>query len=199
MLPLVGKLSGESTGYKSVADWKESFGETEYEPKDLRGLPQERGYSDDSPMLHKDKTHLGDYGWALRGRKGMGPEEALGLPSAKTWDQKPIKPGQSAPSWGGGRPKESVGQVGTTSRPWEASTINKFRSPLFKYLDKKDQKHIRNRLEQYGSPIIDPAPYEGGEIGFTKPAEMDHAKIWDKPKKKVEEELKAILTNKRSI
>ena len=179
MLPLVGKLAGESTGYKSVADWKKSFGETEYEPKDLGDLPID-DFAQDAQA--DSLIPLGDYNKELR--RGRDPEESLGLPSG----EEGLFQGSKA---------KSAGKVGISPRsPWETGTLNKFRSPLFKYLDKKDQKHIRNRLEQYGSPIIDPAPYYGPR---ESKIEMDHSQIWNKPKKKVEEELKAILTNKRSI
>lgn len=188
MLPLVGKLGSEERGYKSASDWRGSFVQPEYKPSGLRDLP-----SGGDKRVDRDATHLGDYHYYLG--QGRDPEKELGLPSAKTWDQKPITPGQSAPSWGGGRHKESVGQVGAPPRHrWEAGMYDRFAGPLFKYQPKKAQTSIRKYLKDWGTPYISSAPLEEEDI----PTETeDHANIRDKSKKKIEQALETILTARR--
>ena len=181
MLPLVGKLGSEERGYKSASDWRGSFVQPEYKPSGLRDLPS----GGDKPV-DREETHLGDFHYYLG--QGRDPEKELGLPSAKTWDQKPITPGQSASS------KESVGRVGATPRHrWEAGKYDRFAGPLFKYLPKKEQTSIREYLKDWGTPYISSAPIEEEDI----PTETDDRHIRDKSKKKIEQALETILTARR--
>ena len=182
MIPLVGKLVGKEKGYKSVSDWKGSFGKTEYKPKDLRNLPMDQ-FAADEPLLLDPwgSPHWGDYSKALR--LGRDPEEALELPRG----EEGIYMGSKA---------KSAGQVGIRRHPFEARAHDTFKGPLFKYLPKKEQNNIRRNLEQYEAPIIELAPYD---LSRRPEMKRDNSKIWDKPKRQVERELRTILTNKRSI
>jgi len=173
MLPLIGKLVGKP---------KQSKHKSYYKPADLKTLPKVGANLKPFGFeIAEGVEDLGEYHRELQ--FGRDPEKELKLPPEKTWDQKRVTPGQASPSWGAGRPKESVGQAGVKPRPpSEAAYYNEYKSPLFKYRKKSSQKEIRRRLESYKTPHVTPAP--------------DHESFYKKPK---HGDLKWILKNKPKV